>query len=168
MTDSSTAWDKKALLAQLVQELEEALEVMQTAAQSAHHAATHEEMKPENDKDTRGLEAGYLAAGQSARAAELQQALRGLKEVEPRRFSPDEPISALALVELEDLDNETRIWVLVSPFGSGRKLRLQNQEFQVASARSPLGDALIGKHVGDEVEFSAGGRLREFEIRDVQ
>ena len=168
MSVSSRNWDKEALIAQLMQDMNEALDVMLSAAQSAHDAATHEEMKPENDKDTRGLEAGYLAAGQSARAAELQQALRGLQQVTPRAFAADESVSALAIIELEDQENESRVWVFLTPYGSGQKLRVAGREIQVATARSPLGGALLGKHVGDLIEYSAGGRRREFEILSLQ
>lgn len=168
MARPSKDWDKAELLTQLMQDMNDALGVMLAAAQSAHDAATHEEMKPENDKDTRGLEAGYLAAGQSARAAELQQALRGLQQMKPRAFAPDEAVSALAIVELEDQDNESCVWVFLTPYGSGQKLKVSGQEIQVATARSPLGDSLLGKRVGDLVEYRAGGRRREFEILSVQ
>lgn len=162
-----TRIDKSALLEQLRNELQDALEVMLAAARAARAAATHEEMKPENDKDTRGLEAGYLAAGQSARAAELQDALRGLHELSPRDFAADDTIASLALVELLDQDTDEVSWVFVVPHGGGRKLRAGGREILVATARSPLGDALIGKRAGDLVEFAAAGRTRECEVLSV-
>lgn len=156
--------DKAALLSALEAELEEALAVMRKAARAAREAATHEEMKPENDKDTRGLEAGYLAAGQSARARELEEALSGLRGIRARAFSDDDAITALALVELEDTDSGQRSFVFLTPYGGGRTLSLAGRRVQVASARSPLGDALIGKRVGDLAEVSAGGKVRELEV----
>lgn len=159
-----TRIDKNALLNQLREELQDALEVMLHAARAARAAATHEEMKPENDKDTRGLEAGYLAAGQSARAAELQEALRGLQGLCARDFAGDEAISSLALVELQDLATDECSWVFLVPHGGGRRLRAGGREILVATALSPLGDALIGKRAGDVVEYTAAGKVRECEV----
>lgn len=160
--------DKTALLEQLRADLREALAVMVRAAKSAKEAATHEEMKPENDKDTRGLEAGYLAGAQAQRAAELSQAVRGLEELSPRDFAPDEPIAALAWVELIDLDSAVHSHVFVSPYGGGRKMRFAGVEVQIATARSPLGDALIGRRAGDIVELQIAGNVRELEIVSVR
>ena len=53
------AGDKAQLLAQLLAGIDDALQVMVAAALSARDAATHEENKAENDKDTRASEAGY-------------------------------------------------------------------------------------------------------------
>ena len=67
--DRATA--KKALVATLVEKLDNELANMKRAAKDAREAATHEEAKPENDKDTRALEASYLAGAQAARVREL-------------------------------------------------------------------------------------------------
>lgn len=158
------AVDKSALLATLRDDLQRALDVMLHAARSAAEAATHEESKPENDKDTRGLEQSYLARGQAARAAELKGALAQLASLEPRAFGPDERVSALALVEVVDLDSDAKERFFVSPFGGGLKVSVGGVEVKVVTAQSPIGDALIGKRVGDLVEVTAGGRVRELEI----
>jgi len=43
-----------------------------SAQRTVVEGATHEENKPENDKDTRALEQSYLARGQAQRVVELQ------------------------------------------------------------------------------------------------
>lgn len=157
---------KVALLELLRAELQAALDVMETAAHTARAAATHEEMKPENDKDTRGIEAGYLAAGQSARAAELRRALQELGVCSPRSFSDQDAVAPLALVEIDEevKGRPARLRVLLVPWGGGLKLRASGGEVQVVTPQSPLGQALIGKRRGEIVELSAAGRLRELEI----
>src|SRR5687767_406927 len=67
--------DKQALVTALLAKLEAELANMTKAANTAREAATHEEAKPENDKDTRALEASYLAAGQAERVRDLEAAL---------------------------------------------------------------------------------------------
>jgi hypothetical protein len=49
--------DKGDLVRRLREELEREIEVLERAARSAREAATHEESRPENDKDTRGTRA---------------------------------------------------------------------------------------------------------------
>jgi hypothetical protein len=161
--------EKAELLRLLRAELTAALEVMVAAAHTARAAATHEEMKPENDKDTRGLEAGYLAAGQSARAAELRKALQELAAAAPRSFGPGEAAGPLALVEVEEELKERAVATryFLSPWGGGLKLKGKAGEVLVVTPQSPLGQALLGKRAGDVVELAAGGRLRELAIRAV-
>lgn len=159
--------DKAAVLDALRADLQDALDVMVQAARTARAAATHEEMKPENDKDTRGLEAGYLAGAQAARAAEMRRALAELAALQPRAFAEDERIAAMALVEIEHADTGQRQRLFLCPEGGGKKLVVDGVEVQVVTPRSPLGDALVGKRRGDVVEMTAGGKTREIEILDV-
>ena len=66
----------KLLLQQLVlKRLAEDLLQVEQAARVAHEAATHEENIAENKYDTLGLEAAYLAAGQTRRAEAIRQAM---------------------------------------------------------------------------------------------
>lgn len=154
---------KRALLAQLLAQEEQALAVMEEAAQIARAAAAHEEMKPENDKDTRALEAGYLASGQSARAAALRKSVRDLSALTPRKTPPDASIELLALVEVIDEDHK-RAHYFIAPTGGGKRLSALGSSVLVITAGSPLGDALLGKRAGDIVEVSLGGHMRELSI----
>lgn len=67
--------DKKKLLRLITEKLAADTEVAVRSAQTAHETATHEENVAENKYDTLGLEAAYLAAGQSRRVEEIRQAL---------------------------------------------------------------------------------------------
>jgi hypothetical protein len=67
--------DKTQIVAAIRAELERELAVIAKAAEDAQRAATHEESKPENEYDTRGLERSYLARGQAQRAAEIQRSI---------------------------------------------------------------------------------------------
>ena len=66
---------KAALKAELIAALTVALDTARRAHAAAIEGATHAEAKPENDKDTRGLEQSYLARGQAQRVAELEAGL---------------------------------------------------------------------------------------------
>jgi transcription elongation GreA/GreB family factor len=153
---------KAALRAELVAQLEAAL----TAASAVHAAtvagATHAESKPENDKDTRALEQTYLARGQAQRVVELQDALVELAAWMPRRFGGDDAIALGALVTIDEGGDERQLFV--APAGGGNTL---HGAVQVVTPRSPLGQILLGKQAGDEVELKAGARARTMEIVEV-
>src|SRR3954470_15058379 len=92
--------DKRALVQKIVAHLEAELELYAKAARAAHAEATHEQSKAENKYDTRGLEAAYLARGQSKQAAEAEQAIKQFEALPIRSFSKADPIDVGALVEL--------------------------------------------------------------------
>lgn len=66
---------KKKLIELICAQLEKDLQTAIAAAVATYEAATHEESKPENEYDTRGLEASYLAGAQSKRAGEIEELL---------------------------------------------------------------------------------------------
>ncbi len=163
-----TISDKVALFQQLVLDLENDLAAMVRAARATHEAATHPEAKPENDKDTRGLELGYLAAGQSARATEQARSLNTVRAVVPRAFTRADAIAVTALVTLRDDDSDAISHSLIAPLGGGQRLKVSGEVVQVVSPGAPLGTALIGKHTGDTVELVLAGKPRSFTIEQVQ
>lgn len=139
---------------------------MRKAAYDAADAATHAEAKPENDKDTRALEASYLAAGQAERVRALEAALKVLTGLELRDVGPTTPICASAVITLES-DDGARTVFFMSPHGGGLKLDLDGAPVQVVTPQSPLGKALLGRVHGDTIELRGKSGLREMEIVDV-
>ncbi len=75
------------------------------AAKQAHQAATGDESVAENKYDTFGLEASYLAHGQSQRVIECEQdwLLFSKKALHLHRI--DHPVTLWTLVELEALNS---------------------------------------------------------------
>jgi len=66
-----------------------------------------------------------------------------------------------AMVTIEDMNTKQDItYQLVGPFES-------DINKNTISVTSPIGKALIGKNVGDEIRVKTPGGLREFEIVDI-
>src|SRR6188768_3098485 len=107
-------WLGEALLAKLEGELT----TMRRAAKDAREAATHEEAKPENDKDTRALEASYLAGAQAARVREIEVAMKGIEGMRLLDLAGGKPIQASAIVTLEDEEGD-RTTFFLAPYGGG-------------------------------------------------
>lgn len=150
---------KPALKAELLEVLQAALVAAQAAHAAAMQGATHEEARPENDKDTRGLEQSYLARGQAQRVAELEAALVEVGVLALRTFSAKDPVAMSALVTVEE-DGATHRF-FIAPHGGGSMLA---GGVQVVTPGSPLGRALIGKRIDDEVELRLPGKVRELSI----
>jgi transcription elongation GreA/GreB family factor len=133
------------------------------AARAAHAAATagaiDDEARPENDKDTRGLEQSYLARGHAQRIADLETALAAL-EVMP--VTTSERVAIGALVTIEEPDRVRRIFVA----GHGGGLVLAG-DVTVVTPTSPIGKALLGKRVDDEAELVVGGARRTLVVAEL-
>jgi transcription elongation GreA/GreB family factor len=154
--------DKHALKAALLRALEATLSRMEASANETRQGAIHEESRPENDKDTRGLEASYLARGQAQRVAELTREVDRVRRMEIRTFEGDSPIALSALVTLERDDGELR-HVFLAPAGGGVVLS-DEPAIQAVTPETPLGRALIGKRSDDEVSLRIGGRAKTFVV----
>ena len=154
---------KSALKDELCAILAADLSLRERAYRSAHEGATHEEAKPENDKDTRALEQSYLARGEAKRYEESRSALAETEGIALRDFGPDDAAVLGALVTTEENGEEARVWL--APHGGGT--RLAEGRVQVVTPKSPLGQALLGRRAGEECEVRLAGRLRTLTIVSV-
>lgn len=154
---------KIQLLNQLQQVIEQDLATLTASARTAAIEATHEESRPENKYDTRGLEASYLAGAQSARAAELVAILDHVRNTIPRTFSERDPIAATAIAELESEGGAPTIVFLVR-LGAGYTLTVESKKYVTVTTQSPLGQALLGKLAGDAVALTTGRETKEYDI----
>ncbi len=156
---------KPTLKQELLEIVRRDLDTLERAHRATREGATHEEAKPENDKDTRALEQSYLARGQAVRIEELRAGVEAISALTTRAFDAHDPVALGALVTLCDADAEASsdtFAVLVSPHGGGHQLA--EGRVRVVTPVSPLGRALVGKRVGDLSEMNAGGRQRQLEI----
>ncbi|MGE4408018.1 GreA/GreB family elongation factor [Pseudomonas sp.] len=156
--------NKNAIRQQIIATLEADRQVAQAALAASHEAATHAESKAENKYDTRGLEAAYLADGQRRRLHEIETALAAYRNL-PSGTCPDGGARVGALLCLEHGGSER--WFFLGPDAAGLKLQHEGREILVISPRSPLGQALLGHEVGDEVEIRVNGQLQCFAVLDV-
>lgn len=158
-TTMANSSSKQALARALVEQVEADLATLERAHRETQAAATHEEAKPENDKDTRALEQSYLARGQAARVQELRDALMHLRatalETRPQ-------VALGALVTVRDGDDERRFFVM--PAGGGTRLGA----VAVVTPGSPWGAALMGAEVGEEREVRIADKLRDFEVLAIE
>ncbi|MCK9227124.1 MAG: transcription elongation factor GreA [Syntrophorhabdaceae bacterium] len=91
------------------------------------------------------------------RVAEIEEQLRNSEIVDKKTFN-GETVEFGCTVHLVNLDtDEESLYRIVGPYESDIKRN-------TISITSPLGRALMGKCVGDEVNFNAPGGKRTYEI----
>lgn len=155
---------RSALKAELERILAADLAAREASHRATVEAATHEEAKPENDKDTRALEQSYLARGEAMRVEELRAGLAEVRALALRPFGEDTPIALGALVTAEE-DGQT-LRLFLAPYGGG--VSLDEGRVQVVTPKSPLGRALLGKRAGDDCELSVAGRVRAISVDAIE
>lgn len=158
--------DKVKFIAHIREKLLRDLAVLKDAARVTAEAATDEESKPENEYDTRALEASYLAGAQSKRIVETEELLVIYKHLEPKTFGPNDPISSTALVEVEF--NGKNSFLFIMSKGGGVNVDFEGQRVQIITPNSPLGEALLGLKVGQIAVVEKGDQVLEYEIISVQ
>lgn len=155
--------DKRTILDNVCEQLEALAESIMVSARAAYQSATHAESKSENKYDVRGLLDSYLAEAQAKRVAEIRKAQGLYRNLVPRRFDEDTPLAIGALVSLED-DASCRHYFLGPQGGAGLKVEVAGETVHIVTASSPLGKALLGKHLDEEVVLTIEGRRKQFEI----
>lgn len=157
--------DKKKLIETIHTQLENDLAILKQAALATYEAATHEESKPENEYDTRGLEASYLAGAQAKRIREIEEILVILKHLDIKDFGPNDKINSTALVEVELNGKHNYFFIMVK--GGGISVKLDGRAIQVITPSSPLGEALLDQKKGGVAVVETGDQVREYEIVNV-
>ena len=155
---------KQDLIDRVIARLTADLAQLTTAALATHAEATDEENKAEDKYDTRGLEASYLAHGQSKAAEEAALALAQFQALPVRDFAAGEPISLGAAVVLEGTG---RSLYFIGPRAGGTEVSCDGETVLVITPQSPLGRQLMGRRQGDTLQLDLGGRRSDFRVTSV-
>lgn len=152
-----------ALLADVRAELAAA----EAAYEDTHQGLVHADNKQEGDKDTRAIETTYLARGLAERVETLREAMLKLEALRLRAFPHEGPAALTALVRTLDEDQVEVTYFLV-PAGAGKKLDVDGEVIRVITSQSPVGRALIGKHVGDVFDIRTPKGAKEVELTAIE
>jgi transcription elongation GreA/GreB family factor len=145
--------NKRRLIEKIIAHLDGELQRYASAARSAQADATDDQSRAENKYDTRGLEASYLAHGQSRQALETEQARQQFAALVLRDFDPGEAIGLGALIALDDCGE--RLFYFIGPSAGGTEVLHEDREVMVITALSPLGRQLVGKRQGERLPNGA-------------
>lgn len=152
---------KEEIRNQLLDKLREELDYLRNLQENARREATHEESRPENEHDTRAVEASYLAAGQAKKYVELERSAAIVKDIRLREYSDADPIALGSLIELVSGTETMRLLLL--PVCGGYTLETTWGKVQIISPESLLGRELLDKYAGDEITIRTRGS-KSYEI----
>jgi transcription elongation GreA/GreB family factor len=159
--------DKSQLVAQLVARLEAsartALSAREAAAAEARDGATPDEKR----EDARAAhQLASVGRAQQRRAQHALSEVDSLTGFRPTPLPPTGRIGVGAIVEIEDADNREGRTFFLAPVGAGITLTGPGGDghLSVVTPASPIGRAVLGRRLGDVVDVSVEGDLREWEI----
>jgi transcription elongation GreA/GreB family factor len=98
----------------------------------------------------------------SDRIREIQRQLTMYKFLPVRAYGDQDVVCPSALVELELTGR--RAYYFIVPSGGGLIMKIDGNPVQVITPQSPLGDALMGRKVGDQVRVATAGAPRDYRI----
>jgi transcription elongation GreA/GreB family factor len=158
--------DKRKLLDQFIALMKKDLETLNQAAVATYQGAIHADSKAEDQYDTRGLEASYLAGAQAKRVSELEEMIKLYQFIDIKKFGPQDKIAATAVVGART-DNKESFFLLM-PKGGGLQANWEDKAIHVLTPQSPIGEMLLGKKLNDEFEVLIGRQFRDYEIFSVE
>lgn len=157
--------NKQTLVSTILDRLRQDLALYYKAAGAARAEATHEQSRAEHKYDTRGLEASYLARGQSRQAAEIEQAIEQFEKLKPRAFGAGDGIDTGALVQLQS--GREKSFYFIGPRAGGTEIVHEEEEVLVITPESPLGSQLLGRKKGEKCQLQLAGRNLEHKVLNV-
>ena len=159
--------NKRDLLIQLIEQINEELSIIKKSAEVAHDDATHEESRAENKYDTRGLESSYLAGAQMERVRILSSYLSQIQSLQLKDFSDQDEIAATAVVELVESANSKSHYYFLLPSCGGFVLKYKAIVIKTITQSSAIGEELDRAMVGDEISIALKTGFKEYTIKSI-
>lgn len=132
---------------------EERPKVIEAIAEARSHGDLSENAEYEAAKERQGFI--------EARINELERKLAEARIIETANLSSETVVFGATVVLLDVQTNQQRQYTLVGQ----DEADLKNGKISV---QSPVGKALIGRRVGDQVEVTAPAKVVEYEIREIR
>jgi len=155
--------NKQHLLDDIIESLETLYQDAFDAAMRAYDTATNEESEAENKYDTLGLEASYLAQGQSKRVTECEADLNTYKKFKISESDSKNNIGIGSIIYMLDECDKALI-LFLGPTAGGLNVKIDDTNVTIITPSSPLGKILIGHSVDDEVELKLGDTKKHYTI----
>jgi transcription elongation GreA/GreB family factor len=166
---------KKFFIDELKRHYQDVIASAREAEVSAARAADEVREQARNKDDAKAaVDPGRMAGGHRRRRQRAVQELEALIQFAKggiRRFGAGSKVALGAMVDVsidgEDGSEERTLFLL--PVGAGTELAGPGGDgfISVIGIQSPLGKALAGAEVGDDVEVMVQGRDREWSVVDI-
>src|SRR4051794_24337351 len=104
--------------------------------------------------------------GDDERVREAHQLILMYRFLPVREFGEQDVVCPAALVVLET--HGTRAHYFLAPRGGGLITNVDGQAVQVITPQSPIGEAILGRRIGDEVEIPVRQGTRRYRVISIQ
>ena len=159
--------DKQELKTQLERQLKEKARLAARSARECADEAMNGATGKEKTVDSRvAIEFASLARGQKERAQKATIALQAMEGFAPPELSKRSRVCVGAVVEIEDEDSGEGRTFFLAPVGAGMTLLGPGGDghLSVVTPASPVGKAVMGRRVGEVIDVTVQGELREWQI----
>jgi transcription elongation GreA/GreB family factor len=167
MTGNDPHVDKLDLVAQLARQLGDSARAALSARDAAALEAREGSTPDEKREDARAAhQLGTIGRQQQRRAQHAIAEIDVLARFRPVPLPPRAAIGLGAIVEIEDEDSGEGRTFFLAPVGAGITLSGPNGDglVSVVTPASPVGRAVFGRRLGDVVDVTVDGALREWQI----
>lgn len=159
--------DKQDLLRQLEAQLRRtATGASEAAAEAAGEARASADPKERSADSGAAVEFATMARGQAQRQRRALGELSALHSFAPEPLAETAAVQIGAIVEIEDEDSGQGRTFFLAPAGAGAMLLGPggDGDLTVVTPRSPVGRAVLGHRVGDVVDVTLKGEVREWAL----
>lgn len=159
--------DKQELIGQLVDRLSQSARVALTASEALAAEARDGATPDEKREDARAAhQVANIGKAQDRRARQALAEVDELGRFKPPALGPGAAVMLGAIVEIEDADTGDGRTFFLAPVGAGVTLTGPGGDgyLSVVTPASPIGRAVIGRKVGDVVDVTVEGDVREWQI----
>ncbi len=159
--------DKLPLVGQIVSQLKGSARLSHHASRDAESEARHGATGSEKRQDARvALEYSKLAKAHALREQGTRAQLDALESFRPGPRRANQGIGIGAIVEIEDEDNGVGRTFFLAPAGAGMNLTGPDGDglITVVTPASPIGRAVLGRQVGEVIDVTIKGDVREWTI----
>lgn len=159
--------DKEDLLRQLTAQLRRtaagASEAAGEAAEGARAAADPTDRQSDAGS---AVELARMARAQDQRRRRALGELEALASFHPRPLPESAPVSVGAIVEIEDEESGEGRTFFLAPAGAGATLLGPGGDGHLTAVTpsSPVGRAVLGRRVGDVIDVTINGEVREWTV----
>ena len=157
---------KQKLLQCVIETLTQKIEGAKQSFETARRAAIEAPGAMQSHSDTTKWQMSRRVEAIQGSITETQQALNALKS-----FMRSPPTvtkgSGYATIEVENLDDGSRVKYFLLPAGGGNTYEVDGEEITVLNVGAPLARAFIGSVAGDEIEVKIQEATRRFSVVSV-
>lgn len=156
--------NKRELVEKIIKELEKQKQDVKKRYEATRQEVIDAPGAMQSHSDTSKYQLSILADKIKKSALEKEQTIQALKQLLTSGLEEKPSVAKVgALVEVEN-QNQEKICYFIFPGGSGLETIFKGKKIIMVSQRAPIASVLLGRKVGDRVDFKVGPITKVLEI----